>query len=405
MLLVSIVIFSVAAIFLLPTLSDLISLLALRRGTGPLAPSAQDTRFLILIPAHDEELLISHTVESTQALRWPPHLVRTIVIADNCTDATAEVARGAGAEVLERRHETLRGKPRAIAWALERVDLADYDAVVVLDADSLIDPGYCQAIASAAPVRSRAFQGWIDVSNRTETALTRMGAVFSTARCLYANELKTRTGLTVPFGNGLCLGAEVLERHGWTAFSICEDWELYAILTEQGVPVLGVPAAHTYSQEAKTLKQGSSQRSRWAAGKTTVLARYLGPLLRTRRIGWRQKLDAVAELTGLGPVVHAGVAALLSVLAAALAVPGWPWLVALLLGSLLRTVVLTALALRHDPEPGKAILAFLYLPWYAVWRIVVQVKSFGMLGDKPWVRTDRHAQQPADTPPLDRQGP
>lgn len=395
MLLVSAILTAFAALFLLPTLSDLVSLGAVlvRRRDGPAAPAATPPRFLMLVPAHNEELLIAETVRSLLRLRWPAQQVAILVIADNCTDHTAEVARAEGVTVLERTDPVLGGKPRAIAWALKGVRLADYDAVVVLDADSTIDPGYCEAISAPGPVRDRAFQGWNDVSNRGENALTRMGAVFSAARCLFMNALKTRAGLTVPFGNGLCLGTGVLERHGWTAFSICEDWELYAILTGQGVPVLGVPAAHTYSQEARSLAQGSSQRSRWAAGKLTVLFRYARGLLVSPLIGWRQKLDAFAELTAFGPVVHTGLAVALAAAAWLLAPPGAPWLVALLLGSLVRAALLTLLALRHDPEPGRALRAFLYLPLYAIWRLGVQVKSFAMVGDKPWVRTARHGQK------------
>lgn len=388
-------------VLLLPTLSDLISLawIAVSGGRKHTAPSDPALRFLILVPAHDEELLIRETVESVQRLQWPRDQISLLVIADNCQDRTAEIARAAGANVLERTDTTLRGKPRAIAWALERVDLASFDAVVVLDADSKIDPGYCAAIAAVGDVRDRAFQGWIDLSNPNETAITRMANVFSAARCLFMNEIKTRAGLAVPFGNGLCLGAGVLERHGWTAFSICEDWELYAIVVSKGVPAIGVPGAHTYSQEARSVDQSSSQRSRWAAGKMAVLLAYAKSLAFTRHAGWRQKLDVFAELTALGPVVHAAVAVTLAALAWLIQPPGWAVLAALAGLSLVRLAVLSLLALLRGPEPGKTLLAFLYLPFYAIWRVGVQLKSFAMVRDDRWVRTARHVNDDGAAPP------
>jgi len=393
MIALSIVIGIIGLVFALQSLSDLISLVAIavhRSHADRTSAGGPKPRFLVLVPAHDEALLIAETVRSVRRLRWPADRCRAVVVADNCTDDTALIARAEGAEAWERTDSTLRGKPYAIAWALERIELAGVDAVVVLDADSTIDPGYCDAVFGAGPVRDRAFQGWIDVSNRGENALTRMGAVFSAARCLYANRIKTEAGLTVPFGNGLCLGAGILERHGWNAFSICEDWELYALLTRDGVPILGVPGAHTYSQEARSLAQGASQRSRWTAGKLTVLIRYARGLLSTKRIGWRQKLDAMAELTAPGPVVQSAVAVLLAAVAWFLAVPGWPLLVLLLLASLVRQALFALLALRRDPEPGRALLAFVYLPFYAIWRLGIQIKSLTMVGDKPWVKTARH---------------
>jgi cellulose synthase/poly-beta-1,6-N-acetylglucosamine synthase-like glycosyltransferase len=394
MIALSLAIGLVGLVLLLPTLSDLISLGRQRDSTLPPASDLR-ARFLVLIPAHNEELLLHQTIRSVQRLDWPAQGVEAIVIADNCTDRTADVARREGIRVLERQDADHPGKPHAIAWALSQLEIAEYDLVVVLDADSAIDPGYCRAIASLGDLRARAFQGWIGVSNPDENALTRMGAVFAAARCLYMNTLKTRAGLTVPFGNGLCLGTDVLRTHGWTAFSICEDWELYAILTAAGVPIIGVPEARVPSQEAISLAQGASQRSRWAAGKITVLLRYAPALMASRRIGWHQKLDAMAELTAPGPVVHAAGATGLAAGAWLLALPGWPLLAVLLLGSVGRLAVLTLLAVRHNPAPGRALLAFLLLPLYAVWRVGVQVRAMWLVGaGKPWVRTARHEERP-----------
>ncbi len=401
MIVISILVGAIGLVLFLPTLSDLVSLVVAvfrRRPTSAPSPVGAPPRFLILTPAHNEELLIAATVESVKRLDWPSTAVHMVVVADNCTDRTAEIAAAAGATVLERSDAVLRGKPRAVAWALEQVDLTRYDAVVVLDADSMIDPGYCTAIAAQGRVRDRAFQGWIDLSNRDETALTRMAYVFSAARCLYMNRLKTAAGLAVPFGNGLCLGVEVLERYGWTAFSLSEDWELYAILVERGVPVIGVPGAHTYSQEARSLDQGASQRSRWANGKLAVLFQYAAALLRTPHAGWRQRLDVLAELTGFGPVVHFGLATVLVALTVLLEPPGWEWIAAILVAAVARLAVYTLLALRDDPEPFRTVLAFGYVPIYGIWRLGVQLKSFATLRNQAWVRTGRHEQDQSSKP-------
>ena len=85
----------------------------------------------------------------------------------------------------------------------------------------------------------------------------------------------------------------MLAATGWTAHSLSEDWELYAVLTERGVRIEGVPAAKIRSLEASTLREAASQRRRWTAGKLTVLVRHAGPLLRSRSIGLAQKVEAL----------------------------------------------------------------------------------------------------------------
>jgi 1,2-diacylglycerol 3-beta-glucosyltransferase len=381
----------VALLLWLPALSDLCS--AARRPFRRVRTTPPDAgtalpRLLFLLPAHDEELLIDGCLRSLLAQEYPTERLTIRVIADNCTDRTAEIARSLGVECLERADPVRRGKPWAIAWALERTSLADFDAVVVADADSMVLPRFARELAAGGPLAGKVVQPYIDVSNRTDNALTRMAHVFSAVRFRVMNPLKQSVGMNVPLGNGLCIGREILERNGWTAFSICEDWELYAIFTARGVPIEGVPDARIYSQEARSLRQSSPQRQRWTAGKLMVLRRYAWPLLRSRRIGGLQKLDTLAELTSFGPAVHLGLAAVLAL--AGFLLGASPWVIAALAGSLARLSLFSARALQLDPEPGQAMLSFAYLPFYTVWRLGVQVRSLSMLGDKPWVRTARH---------------
>ena len=381
----------IALILLVPTVSDLIS--AVRLAFGPRLPKAGGeafSRLLILVPAHNEEALIASCIASLRAQRYPPEHYAIHVIADNCTDNTAALARAAGAHCLERHDLTQRGKPHAIAWALERLPIADFDALVIVDADAVVDPGFAAGIAAAAPLRAQIVQGYNDVHNRTDNAITRMAAVLSAANHRFAFGLKTRVGLNVPLGTGVAVGTDVLAAHGWKAFSIGEDWELYALMTERGVRTRSAPAARIFAEEARSLRQSASQRHRWAAGKLTVLFRYAWRLLRSPHIGAPQKLDVLAELLGPGPAVHLGLVAVMSAALLLTHAPGAVWVTAALAASLVRPAVYTLIALTRDPEPGRAALAFGFLPFYTLWRLGVQVTALRMLGDKPWVRTERN---------------
>ena len=344
---------------------------------------------MFLIPAHDEELLLPRCLDSVKRLRYPRERLDIVVIADNCRDRTADIAGASGVSCLVRTAPQEPGKPRAISWALSRVAVSDYDAIVIVDADTELDEAFAKHLAAAAPLAYKALQPYNGVSNRAENALTRMAAVLSAANHDFAYVLKTRAGLNVPLSAGMCIGSQVVATHGWTAYSLSEDWELYALLTEWGVRIEGASGARLRAHEAPTLRASGSQRRRWTAGKLTVLIKHGWLLLRSNRIGIAQKLDSLAELSGAGPVVQlclVGVAAGSSIV---FEPPGFAWLAALLLATLLRPAVYTLAALARDPEPREAVRAFAFLPFYAVWRIGAAVSALGMLGDKPWIRTAR----------------
>jgi cellulose synthase/poly-beta-1,6-N-acetylglucosamine synthase-like glycosyltransferase len=392
MIVLSIALGFLGAILLLPTLSDLASVVRTfgRRGVHGSSDAAVAPRFLVLVPAHDEELLLPACLRSLQQLRYRAERVHVVVIADNCRDGTADIARAAGVQCLERVAPANPGKPAAIAWALTQLDVNSYDAVVIVDADTEVDHEFAARLASTAPVATKVLQPYNGVSNQTQNALTRMAAVLSAANHGLAYVLKTRAGLNVPLSVGMCIGTRVLEKHGWTVHTICEDWELYAQLTVRGVRIEEVPAARIRAQEAATLQASGSQRRRCTAGKLAVLLEHAGALLRSRHIGIAQKLDALGELSAPGPALHLCIVAVSVAVALLLRPPGLSALAILLAASLVRPIVYTLLAVAKDREPLDALRAFVVLPFYAVWRLWVAVTSLGTLTSRIWVRTARH---------------
>jgi len=393
MAIVTIVIAAAAAILMLPVVSDALCivrvLLLHRRRQRP--DSTLRPRLLFLVPAHNEEQLIESCVRSLETLRYPADRFTVVVIADNCTDRTAARARASGASCLERDDRALPGKPRAIAWALTQVALENHDAVIVIDADTMVDPGFGAAVAGAAPLNHKVLQAYFDVANPEESALTRMAAVLAAANFRFAYPLKRLVGVNAPLlGNGMCIGTGVLAAYGWRAFTIAEDWELYALYTTQGVSIESVEGARLFAQEACSLRQSSTQRQRWTAGKLTVLVRHLGALMRSRRIGFCQKLDSAAELSSPGPVVHLGLAASASALIGLLHAPGAAWLLLALWVPIARLAAYALVGLTTQPDPRRTAMAFMFLPVYAAWRLATALVSLKMVGNAQWVRTTRH---------------
>ena len=172
----------VVAVLWLPLISELLSLLRGDRRFATLGPSnGEAPRLLFLVPAHDEELLIAECARSLLDMAYPPASRRIIVIADNCSDQTARIAREQGAETLIRADPHAPGKPQAIAWALGQIALRDWDACVIIDADSTVAAGFASGLAKLAPLNDIAFQANFGVLNEFESWLTRLGGVLS--RC------------------------------------------------------------------------------------------------------------------------------------------------------------------------------------------------------------------------------
>jgi 1,2-diacylglycerol 3-beta-glucosyltransferase len=380
---------ALVAFLWLPAVSELVALF--RRGHQPPPESSGSiARLLFLVPAHDEQSLIVECVDSLVRMSYPAEARRIVVIADNCSDATAQLAREHGAEVLERHDTASPGKPRAIRWALDQSNLEQWDACVIVDADSTVDPGFATALARFMPLRSCAVQAYFGTRNEWDTWLTRLAGVLARCRYEVSYPLRQAAGLNCPMtGNGMCIGAGLLSTGGWQAFSLTENWELYASYTAEGVPIRYARDALLFSEEARSMKEGGTQRRRWLAGRLWVFRKWWRPLLGSSKIGRHQKLDALAELAGPSPVIHLVLAMAIAALSL-LAVGGSPgvWLAILAAGSLAPIMITTGIVIMRHPQPLKTIVAFVMLPPYAVWRILTALRTV-LLPGKVWRKTER----------------
>jgi cellulose synthase/poly-beta-1,6-N-acetylglucosamine synthase-like glycosyltransferase len=390
----AIVLGGVVAILWLPLLSELLSLLG-RRGRIAASPplNANEPRLLFLVPAHDEELLIGACVRSLVDMAYPTPRTRIIVIADNCSDRTARIAQEQGAETLIRVDPQAPGKPQAIAWALAQIDLRAWDACVIVDADSTVASSFASGLAKLAPLNEIAFQSNIFVLNEFESWLTRLGGVLGRGRYEVTYPLKQSSGLNCPInGNGMGFGTSLLIRDGWRAFSIAEDSEQYAVYTAAGVRIRHAGEANLFSQEARSLQQGATQRRRWIAGRIRIIREWGLRLLRSPHIGWHQKLDAFVELGLAIPVLHLVLAISVAV-AALVGVSGTPglWIASLAAASLSGVAITAIVVICRHPQPWRTLFAFFMLPVYAGWRALVLLGTISTLRDAAWRRTARTA--------------
>lgn len=349
-------------------------------------------RLLFLVPAHNEELLIGDCLQSLRNMDYPDDRYQATVIADNCTDSTHGRAVAAGAECLVRNEPELTGKPHALNWALDRIEVDKWDSVIILDADSTVNRNFAKAISSKGPLRDLVLQAYFSTSNETENWLTNLGGLLARIKYEVFYPLKDCADLNSPLtGNGMCIGSTVLQRYGWFAFGLTENWEMYAKYTFEGIPIHYVREAKLFSQEARSLTQSAPQRRRWSLGRVSTLKTWASTLATCRELGWRQRLNAIAELADPGPALHSSLVLLMVPVAVAV-LPyelalAFAWLA---LFSVSHYVIGLTVVLVEHPRPLTSIAALSVLPFYMAWRFAVGIWTLVTASDTNWERTERH---------------
>jgi hypothetical protein len=347
-------------------------------------------RFVVLIPAHDEQDGIGATLESLADSDYPRERRRTIVIADNCTDATAERARAAGVEVWERADSSRRGKGHALQWALERLQLScrPCDAVVLIDADCLASPNMLSAIEVRLSRGVNAVQVNYVAGNphaSPASALRFAGfALMNTVRFQGKQRLGLSCGLV---GTGMAFTTELLLREPWAATGLTEDAEYHMRLVESGERAEFVGDAWVSSAVPTSLHKGSDQQARWEQGKLQLIGRWT-PRLIASGVLKRDPVRMHAGLENLVPpqsLIAAGSAG--SAVAGLLL--GSRRLLSLSLATLFAQIVFVLAGLRAVQAPAQAYRALLLSPALIVRKLALYAQLLRGRGPTAWVMTER----------------
>jgi colanic acid/amylovoran biosynthesis glycosyltransferase len=356
--------------------------------SAPVAEMAR-RRFVVMIPAHNEEGQIGATLRSLSDCDYPGAASRAIVIADNCDDSTASVAEAAGAEVWERADVSARGKGHALAWALDRLleEGEEFDAVVFIDADCTCSKNFLEAIDRRLGAGARAVQVDNLVANPTDSDVSALRfagfSLTNTIRSRGKNHLGVSCGLT---GTGMAFTRELVEAEPWTT-GLAEDGEYHMRLVLAGERVEFAPEA-SFSSAMPTTHAGSgSQQARWESGRLDV-ARHWTPKLLRSGIGRGDAGQVHVGLECLLPpqsLIAAG--SLASVSAGAIA--GSRRLVVLAAGTLLGQTAYVLLGLRLVRAPGRVYRALLTAPRLMASKLVLYAKLIGGRGPQSWIRTAR----------------
>jgi 1,2-diacylglycerol 3-beta-glucosyltransferase len=369
----------------------LLSLLSRRPPTPE--PVSPGLRFDIVVPAHDEAGGVAATVASLLAVDYPRALYRVFVVADNCTDDTAERARAAGARVLVRDEPSRRGKGYALAHAFDRIlEEGRASAVVVVDADTVVSPNLLGAFAARLRAGASAVQADYAVRNpgaswRTLLMAVALAAVHS-LRSLARERLLVSSGL---FGNGMCFTAPLLRAVPHDAFSVVEDLEYGIRLADAGHRVHFAHEARVYGEMPAGERSSATQRRRWEAGRQRMARTHAGRLL-VRGLRGRDRVSLDLAIDLLVPSLAAmvvsdalglAVSALLSWRAGQVIGAAWIWL-----GSGLGLLVYGLRAWQLSGTGARGLYGICFAPRYVAWKLLLLARRSAREGTE-WVRTAR----------------
>ncbi len=380
-----------------------LAVLAILSRANPVPPYADcpRTRFEIVVPSHNEELGIAATVGCLFALDYPAALRRVVVVADNCSDATAARAAEAGAVVLERQDTSRRGKGYALAYAFERAIAEGVaDAVVVVDADTKVTPNLLRAFDARLQSGARAAQAEYCVANPEASWRTRLMHVGFTLFHDVRSRARERLGVSVGLrGNGMAFAVSTLTEVPHHAFSVVEDVEYGIRLGQAGYRVSYAGEAKVFGEMVSSERASRSQRQRWEGGRLALARRHVGSLLAE---GLRRQslllLDLAVDLL-VPPLTYVALATFAGVVASVSWVclgrgdgwAIWPWGIAFA-----GFAVYVSRGIWLAGASPRTLLALLWAPVYMVWKVMLAVRTRRSSPSRKgeWIRTAREGEKP-----------
>ncbi len=238
-------------------------------------------RFMTIIPAHNEEKVVVNLVESLKKLDYPKDLYDIYVIADNCTDKTAEVAKKAGAIVYERFDEAHKTKGHALQWFLAQKieEDAPYDAFCIFDADNIVDENFLKVMNKKLCQGEEVVQGYKDIKNPSDSWVSAGYAIFYWTMHRFYHLARYNIGLSpLMNGTGFMVKFDVIKPQGWNTKTLTEDIEFSLKRIIEGKKLGWARDAIVYDEQPVGFKQSWTQRSRWTVGHMQCLKEYTKPL-------------------------------------------------------------------------------------------------------------------------------
>lgn len=230
-------------------------------------------KFGILIPCRNEEEVIGDIIDSVYNLKYPKDLYDCIVIPNNCTDQTRDIALKKKARIIDV-DIPVKTKGEVLKYTFDYLKSEDYDAYIIFDADNLIDENFLRHMNEALNEGYLVAQGFRDAKNPSDNYLTGSYTMFYYLQNFFLNRSRRNLGASAVInGTGFCVKKEVIEEYGFNVKTLTEDSEFTGLCALNQVKIAYVEDAITYDEHPTSFKTSWNQRKRWSSGCFACLER------------------------------------------------------------------------------------------------------------------------------------
>lgn len=257
-------------------------LITWRRGVVKLPKAQKNHRYAFFIAAHNEESVIANLVQSIKGQKYPQELLDVFVVADACTDETAETARKAGAIVYERNDLARKGKSWVLDYGFDKIlnEYPDtYEAFFVFDADNLLSPTYVEEMNKTFDAGYLVSTSYRNSKNFDSSWISSAYALWflREAKFLNNSRMLMGTGCAIS-GSGWMVSTRIIQgMHGWDFHTLTEDIQFSTFCAANGIRIAYAPAEF-FDEQPLTLAASWTQRMRWTKGFYQVFFSYIGDL-------------------------------------------------------------------------------------------------------------------------------
>jgi len=368
---------------------------AIRSAPKPnLHSRSPSTRFMIVIPAHNEAAVIKTTVSRLLAVDYPAHLFSIHILADHCSDSTADIAKQAGAVVHERNEGPRSGKGAALSWLFQRIlKKRQCDAVIIFDADTRVDAEFLRVMDWRLARGEQVIQGQHVIRNPEQGWFPALTWSMFLIDNRFQNLGRSNIGWSAKnMGDSICFRVDILHQLGWGE-GLTEDYHLRHKLLLNGIRIVYEPAAIGYGEAPVTWLRARAQRARWLRGTRDSSQQFVRHLILEG-----MKRHNIAMLDGAIQASFPSYSTLsllsLILLVIQVLINYWikdifPWpLIGVWAAMVAVLLIYPLIGLALERAPVRAYIAILLGPYFIFWRTwLAFISRFGRK-QVTWIRTE-----------------
>ncbi|MGN0814371.1 MAG: glycosyltransferase family 2 protein [Candidatus Coproplasma sp.] len=243
-------------------------------------------KYGIIIPARNEELVVGNLIKSVYKNNYPQDKLQVFVIAHNCTDNTAEIARQLGATVYEYNNPEERTMGYAFRYLFDRIredfGVENYDGFFLFNADNVLAENYFEKMNDAFVANDckSVITSFRDSKNFGQNLISALYGIYFMQGCRYESRGRTVVGCSTRVqGTGYVISSEIV-KDGWPYVTLTEDWEFSADQVLNGNKIIYCDDAVFYDEQPTDVKIMLRQRLRWAKGHLLVCLTRLKDLIK-----------------------------------------------------------------------------------------------------------------------------